>query len=62
MVGDIQGVRVQIAKHQQELETELAENQKKIDEQLKEIHEKMTVAIEHAKKEAIDESKCCTIL
>lgn len=62
MVGDIQGVREQIVKHQHDLETELAENQAKIDEQLKEIHEKMTIAIEQAKKEAVEESKCCTIL
>lgn len=62
MVGDIQDVRQQIYKHQQDLENELTENQKKIDEQLKEIHEKMSQAIEVAKQEAIQEGKCCTIL
>merc|ERR1711917_57310 len=63
MVRDIAGIREGISAQQKELENELAENQKKIDAQLEEIHEKMTEAIELAKKEAIENNKCCcTIL
>ena len=63
MVSDIAGIREGITAQQKELENELADNQKKIDAQLEEIHKKMTEAIELAKKEAIENNKCCcTIL